>query len=253
MGEIRIDFMDSDGKLKSKDQFVKEMEELYNQVSDTVPANEFIRLLSGPLNDFHPGEVLEKYHFIDRKIYINGEINPDMARDVLEKIQIWNAEDEFNGTPEDKRNPIQVFINSNGGCLYSSLQIIDTIQRSLTPVVTIVTGTAFSGAFFITIAGHVRLAFPHASFMCHQGSALFTGDAHKLIQQVDDYKKSLKMIKKHVLANTKIPAELYKKHEPDDWYMYVDDALKYGIIDKITSGVNGEIELSELEGIDDEE
>jgi ATP-dependent protease ClpP protease subunit len=61
------------------------------------------------------------------------------------------------------------------------------------------------------------------------------------------------MIKKHVLANTKIPAELYKKHEPDDWYMCVDDALKYGVIDKITSGVNGEIELSELEGMSDEE
>lgn len=239
--EIRLDFYNEDGSLKPFDTFAAELKSVYEKLDGT-SVNKFTRFLTHPTNDYVPQELLEKFHFLDRKLYLNDEINESVAKEFLEKIQFWNAEDDFNGTPPDQRGVIQIYINTPGGDLFATWQIIDTIKNSKTPIVTIVTGTAYSGGFFISIAGHERYAFPHAYLMFHQGSTLIAGDAHKSLQQADNYKDILKAIKKHVLGNTKIPADLYDKHKPDDWYFDSKSALKYGIIDAICTNNNGEIE-----------
>lgn len=243
--EIRIDFFNSDGSLKSFETFSNELREIYDQLEGVQP-NYFMRQLTGPANDFDPIEVMKKFQFIDRKLYLNKEIDDELAREFLEKIQFWNAEDECNGIPEEDRGVIQIYINTPGGDLFATWQIVDTIKNSTTPVATIVTGTAYSGGFFITIAGHQKYAFPHAAFMFHQGSTLVAGDAHKFLQQADNYKDVLKQVKKHVIDNTNIPSELYDKHKADDWFFNTKQAMKYGIIDGLFTTVNGE-EPVELE------
>lgn len=244
--EIRLDFMDSNGQLKPFETFMNEIREVYDQL-EGIQMDRFMKELTGPQNDYNPDELLSKFHFLDRKLYINGDVNDALAREFLEKIQFWNAQDDFNGIPREDRGVIQIYINTCGGDVVAAMQIIDVIKNSTTPVVTIVTGTAYSAGFFISIAGHERQAFPHASFLFHQGSALVEGDAHKFLQQADNYKSTLKAIKKHVLSNTKISSELYDKHKPDDWFMNAKTALKYGIIDTICSDTNG------LLGDDDDE
>jgi len=82
--------------------------------------------------------------------------------------------------------------------------------------------------------------------MFHQGSTLVAGDAHKFLQQADNYKDVLKQVKKHVIDNTNIPSELYDKHKADDWFFNTKQAMKYGIIDGLFTTVNGE-EPAELE------
>ena len=236
--EIRLDFFDSQGNLKPFETFSEELRQVYEQL-EGIQADNFIKELTGPQNDYNPVDVLQKFHFVDRKIYLNEEITDEIAQRILQQIQFWNAQDLFNETPEKLRPAIQIYINTPGGDLYATWLIIDCISNSKTPVVTIVTGTAYSGGFFITLAGHGRYAFPHASFMFHQGSTLIVGDAHKALQQSDNYKGMLKEIKKYVLGHTDISPELYDKHKTDDWYFDVKNAIKYNIIDDICTNING--------------
>lgn len=242
--EIRLDFYNSDGTLKPFEKFSEELKEIYQQLEGT-SVNKFMNFLTGQSNDYSPNEILEKYHFLDRKLYLNDEITDVVAKEFLEKIQLWNAEDEFNDIPPEERGAIQIYINTPGGELVATWQIIDAIRGSKTPVVTFVTGTAYSGGFFIAIAGHQRCAFPHATFMFHEGSNCIAGDAHKTVQQAEFYKTSLKTLKKYVLENTSISSELYEKHKADDWFFDVNNALKYDVIDYICSDVNGNTDEDE--------
>lgn len=246
---IRIDFVDDNGNLKDEETFLKEMKEVYGQVSKEInncgckhnSSVNFMDLFCSEIDLLDPGAVLDRYQFIERKLYLDAEITEEIGHFFLERIQFWNAEDEFNETPIEERIPIQIYIDSPGGLITTSFQIIDMIQKSKTPVVTIATGTAYSGAFFILTAGHVRYAFPNATFLFHEGSGGTLGDAHKVLQQSKFYESLLRQIKTHVLSTTKIPVSLYEKHEKDDWYFNAKKALKLGVIDEISDSVNGGI------------
>lgn len=240
---IKIGFFDDNGKIKPKEEFLKELSSVYDEISQINPHGDiqFMDLFTSPENDFDPENVIHKYQFVERKLYLDNEIIEATGRQFLERIQFWNAEDEFNDTPIEERIPIQIYIDSPGGLLTTSLEIVDAIHNSKTPVYTIVTGTAYSGAFFITIAGHKRLAFKNSTFLFHEGSGGALGDAHKVLQQADFYKDLLKQIKNHVLKSTKITSELYEKHKTDDWYFGAKQAKKLGVIDEICKDINGGI------------
>lgn len=244
--EIQLDFTDKNGELLPHDEFIEQMEELYKELSGgkkNCDNAQFIDLFVGnPEEAFDPTNVLDKYKFIERKLYLDTEINEETGKAILERIQFWNSEDAFNGTPDELKIPIQLYIDSPGGLLTTSLEIIDAIKASKTPVWTIVTGTAYSGGFFIAIAGHRRMAFKNATFLFHEGSGGTLGDAHKVLQQSDFYKNVLlKSIKNHVISSTKIRADLYEEHKKDDWYFDSKRALKLGVIDEICKDVNGGI------------
>lgn len=246
---IRIEFIDDNGNLKDKDTFTKEMANIYDQVKEEIENEcehshrmpQFIDLFCSEIDMLDPDTILNRYQFIERKLYLDTEIVEDTGRHFLERIQFWNSEDEFNETPIEERIPIQIYIDSPGGLISTSFQIIDMIQKSETPVITVATGTAYSGAFFILTAGHKRYAFPNATFLFHEGSGGTLGDAHKVLQQSKFYESLLRQIKNHVLKTTKIPASLYEKHEKDDWYFNAKKALKLGVIDEISTDVNGGI------------
>ena len=236
---LRFDFFDEDGNLKSKEQITKEIQAIYDEVDEEVCSHRMPTLLEMLGGEFDPHNVIEKYQFIERKLYLDTEITEEIGREFLERIQFWNAEDEISGTPIEERLPIQIYIDSPGGMITTALQIIDAIQISKTPVITIATGTAYSGAFFILTAGHHRCAFPNATFLFHEGSGGALGDAHKVLQQADFYEKLLKQIKRHVLKTTSITNDLYEQHKTDDWYFNSKRALKLGVIDEISTDVNG--------------
>ena len=249
--EIPIKLFDEEGNIKSKEQFINEMNEAYDSILEQIDeadseqdcncgAPPLMKILA-PDGEFDPRNVLEKYQLIERKLYLDQEITEEMGREFLEKIQFWNSEDEFDKVAIEERIPIQIYINSPGGLISASLEIIDAIQNSTTPVHTVVTGTAYSGAFFISIAGHMRYAFPSATFLFHEGMCEIGGDAHKVLQQIAFYKKQLKRLKELVLEFTEIPEKTYKKHKKDDWLFDAKKALKLGVIDEISEDVNGGI------------
>lgn len=241
---IKIDFFNEDGTLKDKSTFEKEMSALYDEVNNEahhLRNEDTLMGLLAPDGEFDPTNIIEKYQFLERKLYLDTEITEETGRHFLERIQFWNSEDEYDSRAIEDRIPIQIYIDSPGGLITTSFQIIDAIKNSKTPVVTVVTGTAYSGAFFILTAGHRRYAFPNATFLFHEGSGGTLGDAHKVLQQSKFYESLLKQIKNHVLETTNIPRSLYEEHEKDDWYFNAKKAVKLGVIDGISSDVNGGI------------
>ncbi len=142
--------------------------------------------------------VLEK----ERKIYLDYEITNDTLA-IQRMILRWNIEDR--GVPAAERKPIFIFIQSIGGDVFSMQSLIDTIDQSTTPIVTVNLGIACSAAATIFIAGHKRLMFPHAYVMIHEGNFGFDGDAVKVLDNTDWYKKNLKLSKEYLLSKTHIP------------------------------------------------
>lgn len=242
-----IQIYDEDGKLKPKEDFLKEIAGIYDKVEEVTGGKSedeitFMDIFAAPETDFDVNMVLSKFQFCDRKLWLDKEIIGETGKYFIERIQFWNAEDNFNGTPVEERIPIQIYIDSPGGDLTTTMAIVDAIHASKTPVYTIVTGTAYSGGFFICIAGHKRFGFKHSTYLFHEGSGAFAGDAHKLCQQSDFYKNILlRQLKDHVLDSTNINESTYDKHYKDDWYFDAKKAKRFGVIQEICDDVNGGI------------
>lgn len=152
-------------------------------------------------------------------------------------IRFWNAYDDELNIPIEERKPIKIYIDSFGGVLQDSLTVVDTIKMSKTPVWTINIGCAYSGGFIIFLSGHKKFTYPEATFLFHEGSISTGGDAHKFQNQADFYKRQRKRVKELILSNTKITEEVYVEHEKDDWWLFAEEALKYGIADQIVETI----------------
>jgi ATP-dependent Clp protease protease subunit len=127
-----------------------------------------------------------------------------------------------------------VNIDSDGGDLYGTMTIIDAIALSKTPVWTINIGCAYSGGFFTFICGHRRIAYPHASFLYHEGSVQNGGTAIQFRNFSEFHERKMEELKEITLSHTKISEELYDKKKKDDWWITANEAVELGIADEIT-------------------
>ena len=167
---------------------------------------------------------------LNREIVI-GEITSGLGSYVAAYIEYWNQKDK--NIPVDEREPIKLIIDSPGGFLTDSLTIIDAIKLSKTPVYGICTGCAYSGGFFIFISCDERFAYPHASFLFHEGATSNGGTSGQFQNYAAFYKKQLDQLKDIVVSNTKITAEEYKEIKKDDIWYDVNEAIEKGIVDQI--------------------
>lgn len=182
-------------------------------------------------------EVINTSSALSRELYL-GDINSDAADGINMLIRFWNKLDDQDEVPVSERIPIKIYIDSPGGDLIAAYTIINTIELSKTPVWTINVGAAYSAGFFIFITGHYRIAYPLSSFLYHEGSGGFGGDAHKLRNGMDFYKKQLNQLKQHVLKYTDLTEEDYEHILKDDYWLLASEALEKNIVDEIaTKGV----------------
>lgn len=234
-----IAFMNENGTIKSKEDFLKDVEKVYDNFQENMSRVEeemsTFEIIANPENQIDPESVLQTYDFMDRSIFLTEEITMDHANSIFEILKFWYNIDEMDGIPPEERTPVCIYINTPGGDLDATFSIISSIKVSKTPVHTYTIGTAYSGGFFVAICGHKRFGFPYSSYMFHEGSVMDCGDAHKFVQRVEFYKAQLKRLKNIVIDNTKITSEQYEKSRPDDWFMAPEDALKYGVIDEIVT------------------
>ena len=177
--------------------------------------------------------VVEQNSCWQRHLYL-GDIDPTVGDSIENFIRFWNQlDDELDLSPEE-RKPIKIFINSCGGDLDATFQMADAIKMSKTPVWTINTGTAYSGGLLVFITGSKRIAYPHSTFLYHEGATSMGGDAGKFHNYADFYKKQMEMIKEIMLQNTKITPDQYQEHIKDDWWLTAKEAIEVGICDVIT-------------------
>lgn len=238
--ENQIEIMNENGEIKSKEEFLNEIEKLYDEVSETIENNKesVLDMITNPENLVDVDASLQTYDFLDRSIFLTEEIDHSHADSVFEMIKFWNNIDEINEVAIEERQPIKIYINTPGGDLDATFSIISSIKISKTPIYTITTGTGYSGGFFIGICGHKKFGLPYSSFLFHEGSSMDGGDAHKFIQKAEFYKAQLNRLKKIVTSNTKITNKMYERIKKDDWFMESEEALEYGVIDKIVNDIS---------------
>lgn len=180
--------------------------------------------------------IIETNSYFKREIIL-GDIEPDTGEAIEAYIRFFNQLDDENNITVGDRQPIKLYIDSGGGDLSATLTIIDAINMSKTPVITINIGCAYSGGFFVFISGHKRFSYEHATFLYHEGSTMNGGDAGKFRNFAEFYDKQLQMLKDITLKYTKISDELYESKKRDDWWITADEALKLGICDEIVTEI----------------
>ena len=163
-----------------------------------------------------------------------NDIDGDTGAGIENVIRFWNRIDDEAGIPIEDRKPIKLYIDSPGGDLSATLTMVDAIKMSKTPVWTINIGMAYSGGYFTFLAGHKRFAYPHSSFMFHEGSASTGGTSGQFQNFVSFYKIQLEQLKALVLSTTNISNEEYENIRREDVWYTAEEALKKGMVDVIT-------------------
>lgn len=163
----------------------------------------------------------------DRIIFIGEEINSHTANLVVAQLLFL--------AHEDPKKPIKLYINSPGGSVYDGLAIIDTINYIEPDVETIGIGLQASmGAMLLSSGtkGH-RYCLPNSRIMIHQPSSGTEGkitDQEIMLREGVFLKKRLAEI---FAKNTGKKLEQVEKDMDRDHWMSAEEALAYGIIDKI--------------------
>lgn len=178
-------------------------------------------------------QLVEYYQCLNDRNLLIGQIDYEIAIAVDSVIRFWNKADEEANIPVNNRKPIKIYLHSPGGYLTSTFTMIDAIKMSKTPVYTIAIGEVYSGGFFTFLAGHKKYAYPHSSFLYHEGATANGGDANKFRNFAKFYETQLNQLKQIVLENSKITEEEYDKHIKDDWWLTAEEAVEYGIADEI--------------------
>lgn len=163
----------------------------------------------------------------DRIVMLSEEVNDTTASLIVAQLLFLEAQDP------DK--DIQFYINSPGGSITSGMAIYDTMQYIKPDVSTICIGMAASMGAFLLASGAKgkRFALPNSEIMIHQPSAGTQGQ----ITDMAIHLKRLETIKKRmnqILAEkTGKPIEMVTADTERDNFMSAEDAVEYGIIDKI--------------------
>jgi ATP-dependent Clp protease protease subunit len=164
----------------------------------------------------------------ERKVFIEGEINAETACDFVKKIMILNS--------EDKNRPIDILINSPGGCINSGMLIYDVIQASKAPIRTFCIGRAYSmGAVLLACGNHGRYIMPHAEVMIHEPL---------LGNRVGGNSSSIKSISESLLETKRKMNQILAKHTGQseesveeatsyDHYFDPEESVKFGLVDEI--------------------
>lgn len=181
-------------------------------------------------------ELLTFYKSLDeRTIWIDFNIDETLlcySRYIIE----WNKQDK--GIPVEERKPIRLMIFSYGGSLDACNHFIDVIKMSKTPVYGYNVGIAMSAGCLIYVSCHKRFCTKHSTALIHQGSSKISGSANDVIQNVENYKRTLDEMQKFILENTNITLAMFKKHSKDDWYITADDQLKYGLAESVIEDID---------------
>lgn len=199
-----------------------------NDVEIELDFGEIANLLDRTLPD---PSLLEYYRMrTKREIMWNADIEDDIL-EVSLAIRKWNVED--NGIEVDKRVPIKIFINSDGGSVDAVMNVIDLIKLSKTPVITIGMGKVYSAGGLLLMAGHKRYIFKHTSCLIHDGSSGAVGSIGKLIDNLKFTEKLEALIKEYIISSTKITEQMFDANYRRDWFMFSDEMIELGVADEI--------------------
>ena len=165
----------------------------------------------------------------ERIIFLGSEINDDVANSIVAQLLLLDSEN-----PE---KDIMLYINSPGGVITAGMAIYDTMQLIKAPVSTICLGDAASMGAFLLSGGTKgkRLALPNSRIMIHQPLGGAKGQATDIEIEAKEILRMKTMLNELLAEHTGQKVERIKKDTERDNFMTAQEALEYGLIDKIIS------------------
>ena len=166
---------------------------------------------------------------MDRIIFMGTEVN-DYKANVIQAQLLY-----LNSVDSDK--DISIYLNTPGGSVYAGLGIYDTMQFVKSDVATICTGMAASMGAVLLVAGAEgkRAALPHSRIMIHQPMGGAQGQASDMEITVKEILKLKKELYQIIADHSHNTIERIEKDSDRDYWMTAQEALDYGMIDRIYS------------------
>lgn len=168
----------------------------------------------------------------ERIIFIGEEIDDEMANSVVAQLLLLDSEN-----PE---KDIMLYINSPGGVITAGLAIYDTMKLIKANVSTICLGEAASMGSFLLSGGTKgkRMALPMSRIMIHQPLGGAKGQATDIEIEAKEIIRMKNMLNEMLAENTGQTVEKIKEDTERDYYMSAQEAVEYGLIDKVVTSVS---------------
>ncbi len=165
----------------------------------------------------------------ERIIFLGSEIDDDVANSIVAQLLLLDSEN-----PE---KDIMLYINSPGGVITAGMAIYDTMKLIKADVSTICLGDAASMGAFLLSGGTKgkRLALPNARIMIHQPLGGAKGQATDIEIEAKEILRMKTMLNELMAEHTGQKVEKIKKDTERDNFMTAQEALEYGLIDRIIS------------------
>jgi ATP-dependent Clp protease protease subunit len=177
----------------------------------------------------------------ERNLYLQKQVDQSSMGDLTQKVIEINEDDirlkklyDVYGI-EYKPKPIKIYIDSYGGQVYQCFGLLGVMEKSKTPIHTIVTGCAMSCGFMILISGHKRFAYKLSTPLYHQVSTTKSGTLKEIEEEMIETKRLQETIEEITLERTKITKKKLKEIYDGkiDWFMSAKEAVELGVVDEI--------------------
>ena len=179
---------------------------------------------------FNRSGFIDEKLFKSRSLTLFGEINDRIARSVTERLLALAAEGD---------DPIYFYISSPGGHVESGDVVYDMVKFIKPTVRVIGTGWVASAATTIYLAAEKenRYALPNTRFLIHQPLGGSRGDATDIAIQAEQIIKTKTRINQLIANETGQDLERVAKDTDRDYWMSVEEAIDYGIVNKVVSSI----------------
>lgn len=163
----------------------------------------------------------------ERIVFLGEEIDDELANSIVAQLLLLDSEN-----PE---KDIMLYINSPGGVITAGMAIYDTMKSLRCDVSTICIGEAASMGSFLLSSGTKgkRLSLPSSRIMIHQPLGGAQGQATDIEIEAKEIIRMKNMLNGILSENSGQPIEKIKQDTGRDYYMSAQEAVEYGLIDKV--------------------
>ena len=167
----------------------------------------------------------------ERIVFLGSEIDDELANSIVAQLLLLDS--------ENCEKDIMLYINSPGGVITAGMAIYDTMKLIKSPVSTICLGDAASMGAFLLSGGTKgkRMALPNSRIMIHQPLGGAQGQATDIEIEAKEILRMRQQLNELLALHTGQSIEKIKKDTERDNFMTAQEALEYGLIDKIIEKV----------------
>ncbi|MBI4142814.1 ATP-dependent Clp endopeptidase proteolytic subunit ClpP [Candidatus Uhrbacteria bacterium] len=168
----------------------------------------------------------------DRIIFLGEPVDDAMANTIIAQLLFLES--------EDPKKDIKLYVNSPGGSVTAGLAIYDTMQYIKPDVATICIGMAASMGAVLLAGGAKgkRYCLPNAEVMIHQVMGGAEGQASDIKIRAERILKIKDLLNRILAKHSSQPLEKVEKDTDRDYFMSAEEALAYGLIDKVIDGAS---------------